>query len=132
MAITRPRTTGGVDSCTVPFAVVIRVCDASPTRARARPKSQNDGMRAAATHPNPKIAVEMKRKLSRGFSRWAESSAPITEPTAMTEESTPNSAAPWWKTTVDIVEMKIGKLRPKVPIRKTITRMTMMSGRDLT
>ena len=47
----------------------------------------------------------------------------------MIDERRPYSPAPWWKTLTDMVEMKIGKLRPKVPIRNTMTRMTTMSGR---
>ena len=59
---------------------------------------------------------------SRGRSRRAASSAPATEPIAMTEESRPNSPAPCWNWMRAIVEMKIGKFKPIVPIRKIITK----------
>ena len=50
-------------------------------------------------------------------------------PTAIIEESSPNSAAPLPNSAVAMVEMKTGKLKPKVPTRKTMTSTIRMSGR---
>ena len=65
----------------------------------------------------------------RGFSRRAASSAPVTEPIAMIDVRSPYWPAPAWKTLTDIVEMKIGKLSPNVPIRKNMSRTAPRSGR---
>ena len=67
-----------------------------------------------------------------GFSRRAESSAPATDPIAIIDVSNPNSLAPAWNTPTAMVEMKIGKLMPNVPIKNSITRIALMSGRRQT
>ena len=50
----------------------------------------------------------------------------------MVEVSKPYWLAPTWNTLTDIVEMKIGKFRPKVPIRNSISSTTLRSGRPAT
>ena len=47
----------------------------------------------------------------------------------MIDVSSPYWPAPAWKTLTDMVEMKIGKLSPKVPIRNSMSRMALRSGR---
>ena len=50
-------------------------------------------------------------------------------PIAMIDIRNPYWLAPAWKTVTDMVEMKIWKLSPKVPIKKSIRRMAFRSGR---
>ncbi len=64
-----------------------------------------------------------------GFARRAERSAPVTDPIAMIDDERPYWPAPLWKTVTDMVEMKIGKLSPKVPNRKSMSRMARRSRR---
>jgi MFS family permease len=54
--------------------------------------------------------------------------AGLLEPTAMMEESRPKARASEWKTFTAIVEMKIGKFSPKVPIINNMTRIALRSG----
>jgi hypothetical protein len=62
-------------------------------------------------------------------SRRAERSAPATEPTAIIDVKKPNLPAPAWNALTAIVEMKIGKLMPNVPIKKKITSSHEMLSR---
>ena len=80
----------------------------------------------------PKAAAAMTMSPRRTRSRLAASSDPTIAPTAMIDESTPNSVAPRPNSTVDIVEMKMGKLKPNVPTRNTMTSTTRMSLRPKT
>ena len=50
----------------------------------------------------------------------------------MIDVSRPNSLAPAWKTLTAMVEMKIGKLRPNVPIRNSMNSTALRSGASAT
>ena len=50
----------------------------------------------------------------------------------MMEDSSPKPRASVWKTLTAIVDVKIGKLRPNVPIKKSMTRMALRSLRPQT
>ncbi len=50
----------------------------------------------------------------------------------MMEESSPNPRASVWKTSTAMVEMKMGKFKPKVPIRNIMIKMARRSGRPHT
>ena len=86
-------------------------------------------MTAASVQPTAKTAAPTNSSSMRGFSRPAASSAPVTVPTAIIEASNPYPPASAWKTVTAMVEMKIGKLSPNVPIRKSISRIARKSGR---
>ena len=86
-------------------------------------------MSAAKVSPMPKIAAPESRKVKRGFARLAARRAPATEPIAIVDERSPYLPAPSWKTLTVIVEMKIGKFRPNVPIKNVMRRTTLRSGR---
>jgi hypothetical protein len=49
-------------------------------------------------------------------------------PTALKEESRPKARASEWKTFTAIVEMKIGKVSPMEPIRKSMIGIALRSG----
>ena len=66
------------------------------------------------------------------MARRAASSAPITVPIAMIDISRPYWLASPWNTLTDMVEMKMAKLKPKVPMRNSITRIAFRSGRRQT
>jgi hypothetical protein len=70
------------------------------------------------------------RDVNCGRSRLAASSAPDIVPIAIIEDSRPKPRASVWKTPTAMVEVKIGKFKPKVPIRNSITRVALRSGRD--
>ena len=54
-AMTRPRMTGSIDSCTVLFAIVVKVCADTPMMTRASPKNPELGMIAASAQPSPNV-----------------------------------------------------------------------------
>ena len=64
--------------------------------------------------------------------RRADSSAAVSEPTAMIEPSRPNSPAPLSNTFVAISAMVIWKFIPKVPSTKTRSMTSWMSRRTRT
>ena len=61
--------------------------------------------------------------------RRADSSAAVSEPTAMIEPSRPNSPAPLSNTLVAISAMVIWKFIPNVPSTKTSSMTSWMSRR---
>src|SRR5215470_6348141 len=75
------------------------------------------GVMAASAQPSAKAVVPNTRSSIRGLSRPAASSAPVTVPTAIIDDSIPYLSAPRWKTLTAMVEMKIEKFMPNVPIR---------------
>ncbi len=101
---------GSTVSCTVLLALVMRVCETTPTSTRASAKSRYDGAIAARPVAMPKSAAPTNTRRMRGRSRRADSRAPATDPTARLEESSPNSVAPLPNSTLAMVEVKIGKL----------------------
>ena len=86
-------------------------------------------MTAASAHPNPKMAALVSSSLISGFARRAASRAPITDPTAMIEVNRPYWPEPPWNAVTDMVEMKIAKLSPNVPIRNSMNSTALRSGR---
>ena len=93
---------------------------------------EDPDVRAAgrAAQRRAEAGAAMRSVRSRGRSRRAESSAPVSEPIARTDDSRPNSPAPSSNSTRAIVERKIEKLNPSVPIRNDHRRCTStMSGR---
>jgi hypothetical protein len=48
------------------------------------------------------------------------------------DDSSPKPRASVWKTPTAMVEMKIGKFSPKVPIRNSMIRVARRSERDQT
>src|SRR5690606_12647189 len=115
--------------CTAAFAVVMNDSDVTPTRISEAAKVSNVGMSAEARQAIPKSTAEEKMMRIRGRSLRADRRAPVTDPIAITEVSSPNSPAPLWNSTVAMVEMKIEKLKPNVPIRLTMIMITTMDGR---
>ena len=94
IAITRPRIAGSVDSCTVLFAVVVKVCADTPMITRTRANSQWLGMMAARAQETPKMAAATKSSAVWGLLRLAARSAPTTDPTAMVVVRNPYWLAP--------------------------------------
>jgi hypothetical protein len=131
-ATTRPRSCGAVDSWTVALAAVIRVSDDSPTGISATAKVRYVGASAATTLNTPKAAVAPRTRLVRGFSRRAASSAPPSEPIAITEPSSPYSPDPWWNTVLAISAVVSWKLSPNVPTSPTTVSSRIRSGRPRT
>jgi hypothetical protein len=114
------------------FAVVMKVIDVRPTSTSEIAKVVKVGITAEIAQATPNAAAETKTTRICGFSRRAESSAPVTDPIASTDESRPNSPAPWSNSTRAIVAVKIAKLRPNVPTMKTATMIATISGRCAT
>lgn len=81
---------------------------------------------------SPKPLAPPSRRPNAGLSRPAPSNAPAAAPIAMIDKSRPYPRASEWKTSIAIVEMKIRKFRPKVPIRNSMTRIALRSGRPHT
>ena len=127
-AMTRPRIAGFTVVCTMAFAVVMNTREANPMSASDTANDSNVGMSAEIAAATPKSPDAKKIVRIRGRSCRAEMSAPVTEPIAMTELSRPNSPAPRWKVIVVMVEVKIAKFIPKVPMMNTMSRMTTMAG----
>ena len=127
-AITLPRMDGSVESCMMLFVPLVKVRAAAPLTARAAANHQYPGASAARVQPSPKTPAPIDRDAKPGFFRPAANNAPESEPTAMMEESRPKARASQWKTFTAIVEMKIGKFSPKVPIRNNMTRIALRSG----
>jgi len=94
-------------------------------------KVQYVGMTAAMSTATPKNADAMMITRRRARSRRAARSAPVSEPIARMELSTPYSPAPRPNSTA-MVDEKIGKFMPKAPMRKTITNTITRSGRPAT
>ena len=129
-AMTRPR----ISARSIVHQAVRRIGEGlrrTPMTTSTAPNSQIFGVIAANAKPMPKIARRRAEPEPRLLAPAA-SSAPATDPTAMTEVRNPYWLAPPWKTETDIVEMKIGKLSPNVPTRKSIQRMAFRSGRGQT
>ena len=89
---------------------------------------QYPGASAARAQPIPKTPAPAKRDPEPGFSRPAANKAPESVPAAMMEESKPKPRASEWKTFTAMAETKIGKFRPKAPIRNNIIRIALRSG----
>lgn len=89
MAMTLPRMAWSVVSWIRLLAVVVSVCEATPTATRTRANNQKVGAMAASPSPIPKTAEPASSRARRGRDRRAASRAPITDPTAITEVSTP-------------------------------------------
>lgn len=83
-------------------------------------------------HPAPKAAAPSSSETNRGWARPAASSAPEIVPTAIVEDKRPKPRASVWKTLTAMVEMKIGKFNPNVPIRNSIIMIALRSLRDHT
>ena len=110
----------------------IIVVDAAPTSTSATANIHSDGANAAATPMTPNTAAAIAMTANRTRSRRAARRAPATAPTAIADESSPNAVEPRPNSIVVMVEMKIGKLNPKVPTMNTIASTTTMSCRDRT
>jgi hypothetical protein len=110
------------------FVPLVKVRAAAPTIMRAAANHQHPGASAARVQPSPKTPAPTKRDAKLGFSRLAANKAPERVPTAMMEESRPKPRASEWKTFTAMVEMKIGKFRPKVPIRNNMIRIALRTG----
>jgi len=128
IAITRRRMVGLVESCIILFVAFVKVSAATPITARATANHQYPGENAARVQPIPKTPEPRSSVPNLGSSRPAARSAPLIVPIAMIDDSKPNPRASVWKTLTAMVEMKIGKFRPNVPIRKSITRIDRRSG----
>ena len=110
------------------FVPLVKVRAAAPLTARAAANHQYPGASAARAQPSPKTPAPLDRDAKPGFFRPAANNAHESEPAAMMEESRPKARASEWKTFTAIVEMKIGKFSPKVPIRNNMTRIALRSG----
>ena len=87
--MTRPRMTGGVESCIRLLVALTKVIPDTPMMASASPNSHALGMIAASAKPIPNIVAPRGKIPNRGLSRPAASSAPTSVPTAMTEVRNP-------------------------------------------
>lgn len=128
-AITRPRSCGEVDSCTVALAAVIRVSTDTPTGTSATANSAEVGISAAIALAMPKATVAPITNRTVGRSRRAASNAPPSDPTAITEPISPYPSAPVWNTSLAISAMVSWKFSPNVPTTPTITMVSTMSDR---
>ncbi len=70
----------------------------------------------------------MTSSRSRTRTRRAAISAPVSEPTAITDPSTPYSVAPLWNTSVAISAEVIWKFMPNVPAKNTMIRIRIIFG----
>ncbi len=132
-AVTRPRMPGSVDSCIRLFEVLVMVSEAMPvTTSSIAAKIQKPGESAAQAQPSANIAEPDSRVRRLGCSRPAATKAPAMVPIAMMDDNRPKPLAPAWNTSTAMVEMKIWKFRPKVPIRNSMARIAIRSGRPLT
>ncbi len=86
-------------------------------------------MSAAMSTATPKNAEARMMTRMRARSRRAASRAPVSEPIARIELSTPYSPAPRPNSTA-MVDEKIGKFMPNAPIRNTMTNTITRSGRS--
>jgi hypothetical protein len=127
-AITLPRIAGSVESCMMLLVPLAKVRAAAPMMMRVAANHQYPGASAAKVQPSPKTPAPAIREARLCFCRLAANKAPETVPTAMMEESRPKARASEWKTFTAIVAMKIGKFRPKVPIRNSMIRIAFRSG----
>ncbi len=91
-------------------------------------KEMYDGSTPATISATPKPAADPSSNLSRTFGRRAASSAPESEPIASAEASRPNSPAPLPNSSVAIRAEVIWKFMPKVPAKKTTTRISSIFG----
>jgi hypothetical protein len=128
IAIPRPRMVGLVESCIILFVAFVKVRAATPITPRAAANHQYPGEKAASAQPIPKTPVPRSNDPKFGLSPRAARSAPLIVPIAMIDDSKPNPRASAWKTFTAMVEMKIGKLKPNVPIRKSMTTIDRRSG----
>jgi hypothetical protein len=119
---------GLVESCIMLFVDIVKVRAATPITARAAANHQYPGENAASVQPIPKNPAPRSSVPKLGLSRPAARSAALIVPIAMIDDSKPNPRASVWKTFTPMVEMKTGKLKPNVPIRKSMTRMDRRSG----
>jgi hypothetical protein len=101
-------------------------CRAPPTEGSDAHKYP--GVSAARVQPSAKTPAPIDRDAKPGFFRPAANYAPESESTAMMEESRPKARASERKTFRAIVEIKIGKFSPKVPIKNYMTRIALRSG----
>jgi len=127
-AITLPRIVGSVESCMMLFVPFVNVRAAAPTTTSATANHQYPGASAASVHPTPKTQAPINSDLNPGLLLPAENNAPESVPIAMIDESSPKPLALEWKTFTAIVEIKIGKLKAKVPIRNNMIRIARSSA----
>ena len=129
MATTRPRISGVVLICTRLFA------DTVNGLRRGSDGNQHDSKEPIVGHQGGDGAADAERggagdedrnrrpgalRRHEGTDHRAERHHRV---------STPYSPAPAWKTVTDIVDMKIGKLSPKVPMMNSISSTTWRSRR---
>ena len=131
-AITRPRTAGSVLIWMVALAAVIMVSDASPTGMHAIANVRYVGMSAITPVAIPNANAAPMTSRTRGRSRRAASSAPVSEPIARTEPRIPYSPAPLPNSVRAIMALVSWKLRPNVETTPTTTMITTMSLRPRT
>jgi hypothetical protein len=89
-------------------------------------------IRPAAISTTAKVSEAATTRRWRTYGRRAAHREPVSEPTARNVPSRPYSVAPFPKTWVAIRAEVIWKLRPKVPVKNTIARISSRSGRFLT
>ncbi len=97
-AMTRPRMAGSVAIWTEVFAVTLIVRPKTPIGTMSSANSQKDGTSAATTSRTPKARAATTSSRMRAVPRRAASSAPATEPTAISVLKRLYAPAPAWKT----------------------------------
>jgi hypothetical protein len=128
VAITLPRMAGLVESCIMLFVDIVKVRAATPITGRAAANHQYPGENAASVQPIPKTPVPRSSVPNFGLPRPAARSAALVVPIAMIDDSKPNPRASAWKTFTAMAEMNTGKLKPNVPIKKSMIKMDRRSG----
>jgi hypothetical protein len=113
----------------VEFAAVMKVMAAKPVGINMARNVQYDGMSPQRTSSAPKTIAEPTTSLILGLPRRAAARAPASVPVARALESRPKESAPRSKTCLANSAMVSWKLSPKVPMKKTVTTVSMSGGR---
>ena len=116
----------------VALAELSSVIVQKPITGAKQAKARYDGSSPATISATPKPVAAKMSSRSRIVGRRAASSAPASEPTASAEPRMPNSPAPLSKTWVAMSAEVIWKFIPKVPAKKTSTRIIIIFGWERT
>src|SRR6478735_1736844 len=119
--ITRPRSSGELASCTDELPSVLKVTEMNPMATSSTANGMNQGVSPSRINPSPTPVAERNSTDKVAEVRRAATSAPTTEPAAITVFNSPYTLAPASKTSLVYADRMIAKLYPKVPTKKTST-----------